>query len=267
MTMRVTVAVGGIVDPKWGAKDLGLGEDGTGVRRAVPRILSPFDEAAIESALKLRDAHPGTRLRFLVASEGEDLALARSAMAFRPDEVLSLALAEPLLWDPQAASDLLAQATASEGEPADLVLLGREFGDFDEGMVAPLLAEALGCPFAGLVQEVGCDAEGLFFVRDAGEVRQRLRAARTPVVASVTNSQWNRLRYPLMKNVMAAKRERPQAIGCAADAARAARRAASLAARVPKPRTESPCVILQGSGAEQARQFIHTVRQLLASDA
>ena len=87
----------------------------------------------------------------------------------------------------------------------DLILIGREFGDHDVGVIAACLAAELDRPFFALVQAVRWDGDRLELLREQGVVEETV-GVEEQLVASVTNDRRNRLRHPLMKNVMEAKR-------------------------------------------------------------
>ncbi|MEJ1978727.1 MAG: hypothetical protein WDN49_24035 [Acetobacteraceae bacterium] len=96
---------------------------------------------------------------------------------------------------------------AAEGLPApDLVLMGREFGDCDNGALPPYLAEAGGWRFVGQVQQVRAEDGVLVMRRTRGSDEEAIRLA-PPLFVSVVNDRGNRLRHPLMKNVILARRE------------------------------------------------------------
>ena len=61
--MNIAVLLAGIVDPKWPLQGLHLGAGGVVAGDdKLPGKLSPFDEAALETALKLRDADPDVNI-------------------------------------------------------------------------------------------------------------------------------------------------------------------------------------------------------------
>ena len=51
--MNIVVLIGGVHDPKW---PIALGDEGSAIPAAENQVLSPFDEAALEVALRIRDA-------------------------------------------------------------------------------------------------------------------------------------------------------------------------------------------------------------------
>lgn len=201
--MNVLVLLAGVVDPKWPLAVAG----GVEVRAVSPDgglRLGPFDESALEIALKLRDRHPDTRVDVLVCGGPEHDALARQAAAFRPTRLCRLDLSPAQRWSARRVAAALITVIDAPGAAPDLVLIGREFGDSDDGMLPPFLAEAWGWRFVGMVQSVARDEDLLVLRRERGDVDEAIHLP-APVLASVTNDRSNRLRHPLMKNLAAAK--------------------------------------------------------------
>jgi len=203
--VNVVVLLAGIVDPKSPLQALCLGADG-GVAGddKLPRVLSPFDEAALETALQLRDADPAVKITAFLLGGPQCEQLLRVVAAFRLDRVFGADYRPAHRWDvSQLARTLKDALDATEARP-ELLLIGREFGDCDDGALPPYLAEAWGWRFAGLAQEVARKDNKLMFLRGRGEVDEWLTLP-APAIASVTNDKSNRLRHPLLKNVIAAK--------------------------------------------------------------
>ena len=247
--MRLLVLLSGIVDSKW---PLTADPAAAG---ALPRKLSPFDESALECALKLRDADPSVRISATVVAPRVEETLLRTVASHRLDGVAGLEIAEAMLWDARAYSALLAAIVTREAG-ADLVLLGREFGDGDDGVLAPCLAEALQWPLVGLAQEIVRNASGWDLLRERGELEEHIHLP-GPLLASVTNDRRNRLRHPLMKNVAMAKK---QAFAItAADAATPAVRLQGLR-EGPVMRLATPCRMIRGSINEQAAELAVLLR-------
>ena len=265
MSLRIAVLVAGIADVKWRAMELGLALDGAPRDPAVARKLSPFDEAAIECALKLRDADASVHLRCIVASDSVDAGLLRAVSAYRPSSLQGVLISQDTFWDAQALAIELAPTTVCESGPADLVLVGREFGDFDDGVFAPSLAQALGHPFVALAQEIRCAGNDLVFVRELSNARECIHTP-APVVASMTNAKSNRLRYPLMKNVMAAKREPALMSPLAESQQLRTRRAVSVTAVIAKARNDAPCRMVSGTEDEQAKAVADFLGRLLNAE-
>lgn len=204
--MNIILFISGIADSKWPPPALQLDQQAAGSAVAAPpRKLSPFDESALECALKIRDADAQTRISVFVVGAPVPESLLRTVASFRLDRVTGLTVVEPELWDARSLARRFRDVLARQSETTDLVLIGREFGDFDDGLLAPYLAEVLRLPFVGLAQEVQCDAGEWVFFRERGDIEERIRL-RPAALASITNDKRNRLRFPLMKNIAAAKK-------------------------------------------------------------
>lgn len=203
--MKILLLLAGVTDIRFPLHTLaineqGLIEEGTNARR----LLSPFDEAALEIALKLRDARDNVQVDVLLLGGTNNDALLRTVAALRPDSVRRLDLQPACVWDAQFTSSQIATLLADEATP-DLVLIGREFGDLDEGSIAVLLAQRLGYPLFALTQHAEWQGDTVCLLRERGASEEWLRVDQ-PLLVSVTNDKRNKLRHPLLKNVFEAKR-------------------------------------------------------------
>lgn len=191
--MNIVVLIGGVHDPKWPIAPGG----GSAVPPADNQVLSPFDEAALEVALRIRDAKKDARITAYVAGGAGAMKIARAVAGLNVTDVSVLHLAKP--WDQAATARNLTTLCAS----ADLVLIGREFGDFDDGLVPALLAGLLAVPLFARTQTVALGRD-IQFMREAESFTETFTWSGR-MVASVTNDRRTRLRKPLMKNVMLAR--------------------------------------------------------------
>ena len=253
--MKVLVLISGIADPKW---PLPVPLDGAALQSHAQRyaVLSPFDEAALELALKLRDADPAVAIHAVVAGPE---AIARQVAGWRLDSVRRLPESGLQAWDAVGMARSLAQALGSLAREADLILLGREFGDLDDGSLPPLLARALDLPHVALAFAVQGDGSALWVSRQRGGGMERLKLQGAAVL-SITNDAGNRLRHPLLKNVMAARK-----LQFATLAAQPQAGSVSLADLAPMEAAarQRSCQMLEGSAQEQARalaQMLHERR-------
>lgn len=192
--MKIVVLIAGVHDPKWP-----IAPAGSNVPEAVAdhQIMSPFDEAALEIALRIRDVNPDALIHVHVAGGIAGGKIARTVAAFNPAEISTVEINAP--WDQSAVAEALTELCNS----AQLVLIGREFGDFDDGLVPSMLAAKLGFGFFGRAQLVDMTGD-ISMVREVGSFEERCTVSKQFVI-SVTNDRRTRLRKPLMKNVMMAR--------------------------------------------------------------
>lgn len=165
-----------------------------------PSLLGPFEQHSLELALQLRDA--GAVDRITAVSVGESVDGLRKALALRADEAIQVA-ADTV--DPSQTAELLVAAIRRLGSP-ELVLAGRQAGDWDNGQVGYLVAERLGLPCVGLVFRAEQDGDRLRVWRVApGGVEQL--AVRPPAVLTVTSDASLQLRMGSVMDRMAANKK------------------------------------------------------------
>ena len=251
--MNILVLLAGVADNRFPLHGVALAEDGSVVENEPARmVLSPFDEGALELALKLRDKNSKCNVEVLVLGRGGNQSLLRTVAAFKPDRLRQLDLSPCSLWDAKLTAAQLTQLIRTEVGEVDLVLIGREFGDLDEGALPIRLAARLGMPLVSLVQFAQWQQEQLCLIRER-DVRQQVFKPEQPVVATITNDRRNKLRHPLMKNVMMAKKLTFECV--VASGEKPVMRLRSLTAAKPASR-QSQCRMLVGSADDNAKQLL-----------
>ena len=122
------------------------------VQKGVPPVMNPFDENALEAALRVKDTQPAN---IKVVSLGRNLskAVLRKSLAAGADELILLE--EDILdnLDSYATASVLAAAIRKIGE-YDVIFMGRQAADWNAGIVGSGLAEILGIPSVTTVREV-----------------------------------------------------------------------------------------------------------------
>lgn len=257
--MDIAVLISGVADPKWPLPhDISVAS--LHIHACRYAALSPFDEAALELALALRDADPDIRVTALVAA---DDALTRRIAGWRPDTVCRVDLEAVARWDGAAVAVALAQALRERAPKASLVLVGREFGDYDDGSVPAALALALGMSYVPLALNIRRQGEGFAALRQGPGGLERVQLS-APVLLSATNDPGNRLRHPLMKNVMLSKKAVFEVLQAASAAPGGALRLDTVGpAQAPVRRTD--CEWLEGSPEQKARALAQVLTAAVAT--
>lgn len=253
--MDIVVLVSGVADPRQSLpKDL---SDATLQSHLIRHgTLSPFDEAALELALAARDADPACRVTALVAA---DETLTRKVAGWRPDAIHRLDLETVARWNADAVAHALASALRELAPLAALVLVGREFGDFDDGSIPSGLAAQLRRPYLSLSLVLRREAGGWSTLRQVAGGLERVQLA-GPAVLSVTNDPGNRLRHPLMKNVMMARKASVPVWRAAAPVSGDALQLQAMSPAAEPPR-RAACEWIEGSAEDKARAL---AQELLA---
>jgi electron transfer flavoprotein beta subunit len=135
--MKIFVLVKRVEDPEIKIKVRG---DGKGIETdGMKYVVNPFDEIAVEEALRIRDAQTG---EVVVACVGPKDAThqIRTTLAMGADRAIHVVAEQTL--DPMVTTQAIHKLI--EEEKPDLVLMGKQAIDDDMGQTAILLAESLG---------------------------------------------------------------------------------------------------------------------------
>ena len=133
-------------------------ETGTLMREGVPSIMNPDDKAALEAALRIKDAS-GARVIGLSMGPRQAEAVLREALAMGADECYLLTDRAFGGADTWATSSTLAAAIKQIG--CDLVLTGRQAIDGDTAQVGPGIAEHLSIPNLSYAEDIRIDGKDL----------------------------------------------------------------------------------------------------------
>ena len=117
-----------------------------------PGIVNPFDEYAVEEALRLKEKHGGKVTVMTLGSEKAESAL-RACLALGVDEAIQITDAAFEKSDPQAVAKILAAGLKKIGE-YDLVLAGKQAVDDDSAQVPAAVAGVLDLPQAMFVKKM-----------------------------------------------------------------------------------------------------------------
>ena len=184
--------------------------DGSGVDlNNVKMSMNPFDEIAVEEALRLREK--GAASEVIAVSVGPEKAqeTLRTALAMGADRAI-LVVAEDV--EPLGVAKLLAKIM--EEEAPGLVILGKQAIDDDSNQTGQMLAALTGRPqgtFASAV-EVSGDSVSVTREVDGGSETVSLK---TPAIIT-TDLRLNEPRYASLPNIMKAK-SKPMAMKTPAD--------------------------------------------------
>lgn len=173
------------------------------VRDGITQIISPYDEYAIEEALKLQEANGGTVTLLTVGPESAKEAL-RSGLAMGADEAIHvISEGSPLALDSLATAKLIAKSLADR--KYDLVLMGRQAIDDDALQMGSLLAELLNIPQITTVIKLEVNGNQLKAHRTIEGGMQVIEAS-LPVLLTAQKGL-NTPRYPSMKGILKAKKK------------------------------------------------------------
>jgi len=171
--------------------------------QGTPPVLNPFDENALEAALKIKDAQDA---KIIILSMGRNLArpVVKKALAAGADELILLEDDAFEELDSYSAAYILARAIKKIGG-YDLILCGREAADTDAGQVGSGIAEILGIPSITIAGKVEVNDQKIKVDRILADGYEVIEA---PMPALVTASnEIGELRYPTMNNIISAQKK------------------------------------------------------------
>ncbi|MCC7320990.1 MAG: electron transfer flavoprotein subunit beta/FixA family protein [Rubellimicrobium sp.] len=180
--------------------------DGSGVDLAnVKMSMNPFDEVAVEEALRLKEA--GIADEIIVVSIGVKQAqeVLRTAMAMGADRAILVVAAEDVHQDiePLAVAKIL--AAVARAEQPGLIIAGKQAIDNDMNATGQMLAALLGWGQATFASEVAI-ADGK--ARVTREVDGGLQVIEVALPAIITaDLRLNEPRYASLPNIMKAKKK------------------------------------------------------------
>jgi len=220
--------------------------------QGVPPVISPFDEQAIEAALRIKDAKGG---KITVISLGINLLrdVVKKPLSMGADELVLLE--DPAYVDGDAWSTAFALAMAIKKiGKFDLIFCGRQAADWDSGQVGSGIAEILGLPSVTIAKKVEA-LDGKARVERITTDGYEVVEVALPAVITVSN-ELGAARYPTIKGIMGAKRKepliwKPADIGVDVAKLGAAGRRTKLA-KLFQPVKEAKCEIITGETPEEA---------------
>ncbi|MGN0035884.1 MAG: electron transfer flavoprotein subunit beta/FixA family protein [Bacteroidaceae bacterium] len=158
MSLKIVVLAKQVPDTRNVGKDA-MNADGTINRAALPAIFNPEDLNALEQALRLKDAHPGSTVSILTMGPGRAAEIIREGLYRGADNGYLLTDRAFAGADTLATSYALATAIRKMGD-YDLIIGGRQAIDGDTAQVGPQVAEKLGLSQITYAEEVlGVDEE------------------------------------------------------------------------------------------------------------
>jgi len=197
--VKILVTVKRVPDPETVIK---IAPDGAGiVTDNVKWVVNPFDEIAIEEALRIKEKAGGADVVLISIGQKTAQEQLRTGLAMGADRAI-LVVSEQAL-EPLAVARVLAKVI--DGEKPDLVIMGKQAIDDDSNCAGQMLAELLGWPQATFASKVELDGKSAKVTR---EVDGGLEVLGVPLPAIVTaDLRLNEPRYASLPGIMKARKK------------------------------------------------------------
>ena len=197
--MKVLVAVKRVVDFNVKVR---VKADGTGVETAnVKMSMNPFDEIAVEEAVRLREAGVATEIVVVSCGVQACQETLRTALAIGADRAVLVETDAEL--QPLAVAKLL-KAVCQKESPR-LVITGKQAIDDDSNQTGQMLAALLGWPQATFASKIKLETDQAVVTREV-DGGLETDAVKLPAVVT-TDLRLNEPRYVTLPNIMKAKKK------------------------------------------------------------
>ncbi|MBI4595207.1 MAG: electron transfer flavoprotein subunit beta/FixA family protein [Candidatus Tectomicrobia bacterium] len=258
--MNIIVCVKQVPDPETPPAQFKIDSQANRVIPAsgIPPVLSPFDEQAVEAALRLKDTHGG-KISVMTLGNNLTMSVVKKPLSMGADELFILQDEVFEGGDSNGTAYALAMGIQKIGK-FDLIICGRQAADWDAGQVGSGIAEILGVPCVTVAKKIDVADGRVKIVRVIMDGYEVLEAP-LPCLVTVSN-ELGEPRYPSIKGIMQGAKK-PVTAWTARDIEADLSRVGAAGARTKLlklfiPVRDSKCTIIEGenpadSGAKLAQ--------------
>lgn len=253
--MKIAVCIKQVPDTETKIK---LKADNSGIDSATVKwVVNPYDEHAIEEAIKIKEANAGSSVFvFTVGPKPRASEVLRTALAMGADEGVAIDGADGI--DNSLAAKALAAALKKDG-PFDLVLTGRLAIDDNSSSVSQMIAADLGIPHTTVVSKMTLAGNVATLEREVEGGTKEIIEMSLPALVGA-NKGLNMPRYASLPGIMKAKKKilkEYDFAGLGIDANQVRVRYANFKLPPEKPAVK----MLTGDAATQSRELARMLRE------
>ncbi|MEW6027200.1 MAG: electron transfer flavoprotein subunit beta/FixA family protein [Planctomycetota bacterium] len=169
----------------------------------VEYILSPFDEIALEEALRVKEKLGTGDVTAITVGTPDAATTLRTCLAMGADKAVHIKDADAYKRDPFAVASALASVIKTM--PYNLILCGKQAVDDDNGQVGAMLARLLNIPFISLITKLEISGTNAVIQREISGGYEVLEVTLPAVLTA--QKGLNEPRYPSLKGIMGAKKK------------------------------------------------------------
>ncbi len=176
--------------------------DGSGVDLAnVKMSMNPFDEIAVEEALKIKEAGGAEEVVVVSIGPAKAAETLRTGMAMGADRAIHVTTDDEV--EPLAVAKILKAIV--EAETPGLVILGKQAIDDDSNQTGQMLAALLGRPQGTFASKVVVEGDSVAVTREVDGGLETVKLAMPAIIT--TDLRLNEPRYASLPNIMKAKKK------------------------------------------------------------
>ncbi|BEJ11024.1 hypothetical protein CspHIS471_0104460 [Cutaneotrichosporon sp. HIS471] len=186
-----------------------IAKDGKGVDTNVKYSMNPFDEIAMEEAVRMKEKDKSHKVTVVTVGPAKAIDTLRTALAMGADNAIHVQVGETDVVEPLAVAQIIKKIAERDG--SDLIIAGKQAIDDDTGSTGGMLAGLLNWPQAQFASKLEVSADGT--VKVVREIDGGLETLETKLPLVVTTDlRLNEPRYPSLPNIMKAKKKKSEAI-------------------------------------------------------
>ncbi len=187
--------------------------DGSGVDLAnVKMSMNPFDEIAVEEAIRLKEKGVVTEIIALSVGPAKAAETLRTSLAMGADRAVLIQLDDGVEAEPLAVAKLVKAVAEEEG--VSLIITGKQAIDDDSNQVGQMVAALMGRPQGTFANEISIEGDSVIVKREVDGGLETVKLALPAIVT--TDLRLNEPRYASLPNIMKAK-SKPMAMKAPAD--------------------------------------------------
>jgi electron transfer flavoprotein beta subunit len=176
--------------------------DGSGVDLAnVKMSMNPFDEIAVEEALRLKERGAATEVVVVSIGPAKATETLRTGLAMGADRAIHVQVEDGAEVEPLAVAKIL--KGIADAEQPGLVILGKQAIDDDSNQTGQMLAALMGRPQGTFANTVAVEGDHVVVKREVDGGLETVRLALPAIVT--TDLRLNEPRYASLPNIMKAK--------------------------------------------------------------
>ncbi len=232
--------------------------DGSGIETdGIKYIVSPYDEFAVEEAIKTKEKNPGSELTVISMGPARSVEAMRTALAMGCDKAIHID-DEALNPDAYLTAKVLAKVISDNG--FEVVFTGKQAIDQDQGQVTQAVAEFLGWPQVMILEKVEFANGKATATRRVSGGAKEIYEVSLPAIFGCEKGL-NTPRYASLPGIMKAKTKPVQALKLSALKGEASPKVILHNFRLPPEK--APGKILKG----EPGQVVHELFKLLREEA
>jgi len=224
------------------------------VEEGLSFVLSPYDEYAVEEALRIKTAKGGKVVAVTVGRE-ESLVILRKCLAMGTDEAVLIKDPLPETYDGLRTARVIARFVQAKYPEAKLLLFGKQSVGADNSQVPSMVAELLGIGQANVVVKLDIEGETATALREIEGAQEKVSLTLPAVISA--QKGLNEPRYETLKGIMMAKKKEIPIVPIEGLGLKAEELAPCLAVvKMDQPPPRQAGRVVTGEAAETARQLV-----------